>query len=198
MDRESQASGGRGPKPALRAAALAARRSLAGSERQRASREVVSRLLDLPELRDAEVVVLYAALADETDVGTAVTPLLLRGARTVFPRVEGDRLVLVAASDPRTLQSGYRGIREPVGPEVPLASVDAIVVPGVAFDPRGGRLGQGGGHYDRLLPTLPGAAVSIGVCFACQMAPDVPLDDHDVSVDIVVSDRAVYRNGSRA
>lgn len=185
-------------KTALRAAALAARRSLRTGERATASNAVVERLVALPELRRAQVVLLYAALAEETDVGALVAPLRERGARTLFPRVRGEQLDLVEASDLRTLQLGYRGIHEPVGPAVDAGSVQAVIAPGVAFDPHGGRLGQGGGHYDRLLAGLPDEAVRIGVCFAGQMVPDVPRDAHDLRVDLVVTDRAVYRTGARA
>jgi 5-formyltetrahydrofolate cyclo-ligase len=185
-------------KAALRAATLAARRALRTGERAEASLTVVGRLVALPELRRAEVVLLYAALAEETDVGAAVAPLRARGVRTLFPRVRGDRLDLVAASDLRTLQLGYRGIHEPVGPAIDPDSVDAVVTPGVAFDPHGGRLGQGGGHYDRLLASLPDDTVRIGVCFACQVVPRVPRDHHDLPVDLVVTDRAVYRTHARA
>lgn len=185
-------------KAALRAATLAARRSLRTGERAAASKSIVERLMGLPELRAAKVVLLYAALAEEADIGAAVAPLREREVRTVFPRVRGEQLELVAASDLRTLQLGYRGIREPIGPAIDPSVVDAVLAPGVAFDPHGGRLGQGGGHYDRLLPTLPTTAVRIGVCFACQVVPDVPCDPHDLPVDLVVTDRAVYRTGARA
>jgi 5-formyltetrahydrofolate cyclo-ligase len=185
-------------KAALRAATLAARRALRTGQRDAASRTIVERLLGLPELRDARVVLLYAALSEEADVGALVAPLHERDARTVFPRVRGDRLELVAASDLRTLQLGYRGIQEPVGPAVEPATIEAVLVPGVAFDPHGGRLGQGGGHYDRLLAALPEDTVRVGVCFACQVVPDVPREAHDLPVDVVVSDRAVYRTNGRA
>ena len=184
-------------KAALRTAAVAARRTLRTGERAIASQAIVERLRVLPELREARVVLLYAALAEEADVSALIGPLHRRGARTIFPRVSGDRLELVAASDLRTLQLGYRGIREPVGPTVDAASIDAVITPGVAFDPHGGRLGQGGGHYDRLLSSMPGEAVRVGVCFACQVVPDVPREDHDLPVDLVVTERAVYRTDAR-
>src|SRR5680860_1246276 len=141
---------------------MAARRSLRAGERATASRAIVERLRGLPELRKARIVLLYAALAEEADVGALIAPLHARGVRTVFPRVLGEKLELVAASDLRTLQLGYRGIREPVGPVVDPAAIDAVIAPGVAFDPHGGRLGQGGGHYDRLLASLQAEAVRIG------------------------------------
>jgi 5-formyltetrahydrofolate cyclo-ligase len=185
-------------KVALRRATLQARRELTRGERQAASAAAVERLLRLPELRrDVHTVLLYAAQPDELDVGGLVGPLRARGVRTLFPRVRGDHLELVAASDLLTLTLGYRGIHEPTGPAIDPAVVDAAVVPGVAFDPHGARLGRGGGHYDRLLAALPEGCVRIGACFSCQVVPAVPMEPHDEPVDLVVTDRAVHRAGGR-
>jgi 5-formyltetrahydrofolate cyclo-ligase len=182
-----------GQKQPLRAATRAARRALSLGDRTAASELAVQRLLALPELRTVGTVLLYAALAEELDVGAAVAPLRARGVRSLFPRVQGEELDLVEAGDLRTLQLGHRGIREPVGPVVPVDEVDVVVVPGVAFDPHGGRLGQGGGHYDRLLVRLRPETARIGICFSCQVVPVVPRETHDEPVDLVVTDRAVHR-----
>jgi 5-formyltetrahydrofolate cyclo-ligase len=181
-------------KAALRASIRDARRELSLGERQEAARAVVDRLLRLPELRRARTVLLYAAVGDELDVGGLVAPLREAGARTLFPRVRGDRLELVAASDLLTLTLGYRGIQEPVGPAVDPSVVEVAVVPGVAFDLRGMRLGRGGGHYDRLLAALPDTCARIGAAFSCQLVPAVPHLEHDEPVDLVVTERATYRN----
>jgi 5-formyltetrahydrofolate cyclo-ligase len=184
-------------KAALRAATLSARRELTRGERQQASLAAVERLRNLPELRRLDTVLLYAALPDELDVGGLVGPLRAAGVRTLFPRVRGDELELVAAADLLTLTLGYRGINEPTGPAIDPGVVDAAIVPGVAFDPHGARLGRGGGHYDRLLAQLPDDAVRIGVCFSCQVVPSVPLAAHDEPVDVVVTERAIHRGNSR-
>jgi 5-formyltetrahydrofolate cyclo-ligase len=180
-------------KAALRSSALSARRELGPSERQQASQVAVARLQRLPELRRARTVLLYAALADELDVGGLVGPLRAAGVRTLFPRVRGDRLDLVAASDLLTLTLGHRGVQEPAGPAIDPALVEAAVVPGVAFDPRGTRLGRGGGHYDRLLANLPESCARIGACFSCQLVPAVPREPHDQPVDVIVTERAAHR-----
>lgn len=197
-------------KAALRATALAARREMSRDERREASEAIVRRLLDLPELRGRThpagtgrpvatdersdpAIALYAALSEEVDLSSAVEVLQGRGWRTLFPRVRGDELDLVAVTDLRMLALGYRGIGEPAGPKIEPAVVRVVVAPGVAFDPHGGRLGQGGGHYDRLLPTLPADAVRIGAAFACQLVPAVPRAAHDAAVDIVVTERATHR-----
>jgi 5-formyltetrahydrofolate cyclo-ligase len=184
-------------KAALRASAAAARRALDRTSRAQASTAVVTRLLELSSLRRARTVLLYAASRDEVDLAHLIDPLSRRGVRTLFPRVRDDELELVATADLRTLQLGYRGIREPVGPRIGPEVVEVVVAPGLAFDPHGGRIGQGGGHYDRLLATLPDATLRIGVCFACQVVPQVPREAHDQPVDLVVTERATYRTGAR-
>jgi 5-formyltetrahydrofolate cyclo-ligase len=184
-------------KKALRGAAIAARCHLGTDERRVASEAAVERLLDLPELRDVDTVLLYAALEDELDVGAAISALRRRGTRTLLPKVRGGRLELIATGELHSLAVGYRGIREPDGPSIDPEVVDVAVVPGVAFDPVGGRLGRGGGHYDRLLPSLPSDAPRIGMCFACQLVPMVPREPHDAAIDVVVSEHAVYRTNAR-
>lgn len=180
-------------KQSLRETASAARRGLSPAERREASQRVVRHLLRLPALRRPATVLVYAATPEEVELSALVPRLHERGARTLFPRIRDRHLELVAAADVSRLALGRRGIREPPGPAVDPDRVDVAVVPGVAFDPHGGRLGRGGGHYDRLLPRLPERAVVLGVCFACQVVPRVPMQRHDVPVDVVVTERAVYR-----
>lgn len=180
-------------KDSLRATASASRRGLSPDERRDATRGALRRLLRLPALRHPEVVLAYAATPAELDLADLLARLQERGARTLLPRLRGDDLELVAVTDVSRLAVGRRGVREPGGPEVPPSEVDVAIVPGVAFDPHGGRLGRGGGHYDRLLPRLPLDATRIGVCYSCQMVPRVPVEEHDAPVDLVVTERAVYR-----
>lgn len=179
-------------KEALRGSARAARRSLDGPARALAVEAIATRLAELPELLDARTVLIYAASPEEVDVSATAQLLRDRGTMTLYPRVQGSELELVEVSDPAELEAGHRGIAEPVGPAIDPVVVDAVLVPGVAFDRRGGRLGQGGGHYDRLLPRLI-PAVSIGVAFACQIVPNVPRAAHDAMVDLVVTERSLQR-----
>lgn len=180
-------------KATLRTAAAAARRSLSPEERQRASERIVARLLALPELGPARTIVTYAAIREEADVEVAVAAWQERGKRILFPRVRGSELDLASVADPRLLRIGYRGVPEPTGPRVDPVIVDAVLVPGTAFDPRGGRLGSGGGHYDRLLPRLPAHAVRIGIGFSCQLVPHVPREEHDALMHLVVTEGGVHR-----
>lgn len=179
-------------KVALRRSARDARRALSPAARAAATAAIRERLAGLPELAGVGTVLVYAAGATEVEVRGATDDLRGRGVTTLYPRVRGEHLDLVAVDDPGELVVGHRDILEPAGPSDDPTTVDAVLVPGVAFDLRGGRLGQGGGHYDRLLPGI-GDAVRIGIAFACQIVPSVPRLEHDVAVDIVVTERSVQR-----
>ena len=104
------------------------------------------------------------------------------GKVVVLPRVEGRQMHAVMG--PPEVVSAF-GIPEPVGDAVDPMSIDLVVVPGLAFTVDGHRLGQGGGFYDRFLPTT--RAATIAVCFSEQMVDELPFDDHDVVVDQVIS-----------
>jgi 5-formyltetrahydrofolate cyclo-ligase len=184
-------------KRQLRTSTLDARRRVSREERRAASAAVVERLLPMQEMQRARTVLLYAAMPEEVDLTGLVGPLRQRDVRTLFPRVRGPRLELVAASDLLTLQLGHRGVREPAGPSIDPAVVDVAVLPGAAFDPHGGRLGMGGGHYDRLLAELAEETLRIGVCFSCQVVPKVPRESHDEPVDLVITERARYTTEAR-
>lgn len=180
-------------KSALRTSARAARAAMSVAERAAASTRIVARLERMPEMRRARTVLLYAASRAEADPAGLLPHLHVRGIRTLYPRVRDDHLELIAVDDLTSLQAGYRGIAEPAGAATGPSAVDLAVVPGVAFDPAGGRLGQGGGHYDRLLAAIPRAALRVGVCFACQVVPRVPREPHDAPVDVVVTERVTHR-----
>jgi len=145
------------------------------------------------ETRRPVTVLAYAAMADELDLGPLIEALRGRGARILYPRVRGPELELAAAPDSSVLAIGHRGVREPQGPTIDPDVVDLALVPGVAFDVHGARLGHGGGHYDRLLPRLPDTCVTVGVAFACQVVPRVPLESHDRRVDVVVTEAGAHR-----
>lgn len=179
-------------KHQLRAALDTRRRALPETERRDRSVAACDRLAGLPELAAAGLVALYAALPDEADPGPARDTLEHAGCRIALPRVtDAGTLVMVAVDG--ELAPGYRGVLEPTGEPLPVDAIDVVVVPGVAFDRDGGRLGRGGGHYDRLLASVAGSTTSIGFAFSFQLIEHVPLLDHDQLVDVIVTDEEVVR-----
>lgn len=177
-------------KAELRRAMIMARRPLAGSERARLSSALCALLLAQSAWRQAGAVLLFAPMPDELDIWSLATAALAAGKRLGFPCYErvGDayrpREVRNLETD---LGEGWYGIREPRTscPVLGLNPLDLILVPGVAFDRHGRRLGRGKGYYDRMLRGLPGT--KCGVAFDEQVVPAVPVAPHDIYLNCIVT-----------
>lgn len=180
-----------GTKAALRHVLRSARRAIADDVREAAHRRMARSLMCLREgLAAGGYVALYAASPGEADPTGLVD--LVPDQDFAFPRVHGAQLELVACA-PGDLVAGYRGILEPPPRHraIPLSQVRMLVVPGLAFDRAGHRLGQGGGHYDRLVARLRASAypgLIVGLAYALQVVPEVPHEAHDERVDVVVTE----------
>ncbi len=137
----------------------------------------------------------YAAISGEVETRQIIRKALLDGKRVAVPVTVASkkRLIAVEVSDPkRDLQGkGPLGIPEP-HPKKRLSfarkKLDLVLVPGVAFDAHGRRLGRGGGYYDRFLSTLPGGVPKIGLAFRFQVVDDLPFEKHDKPVSLVLTD----------
>lgn len=156
---------------------------------------IAARVLELPEMRDATAVLLYGASAEEADPAPLERALRAAGVRIAYPRIAGPaELELHWVSDPGSLVSGPFGLREPAAdePSAELGEISAIVVPGIAFDAGGNRLGFGGGYYDRLLSAdrLPH---TVGIAYDEQVFAEVPHDAVDRPVDMVVTPTRTMR-----
>jgi len=185
-------------KSELRKRILAARDALAPAARHDFSARIAPRLLAIPSYRAARCVAAYVGFGTEFDTGAFVADVLTRDKKLVLPRVERTTrsLRLYAVRDPETeLVPGVWGIREPspdTCPEVPLAAVEFVLIPGVAFTARRERLGYGGGYYDRLILALEGRAVLVAAAFGLQIVPELPVTKTDQKVDLVVTEEAEY------
>ena len=136
----------------------------------------------------ATTVLLYYPLADEVDVRPLILMAHQAGHRVLLPVVVGKELELRIYEGEESLRTGAYNIMEPVGPLFPpeeYSQIELAIVPGMAFDAAGHRLGRGKGYYDRLLPQLT-AAYKIGVCYPFQFVSDVPSEEHDVRMNEVV------------
>lgn len=179
-------------KRALRSATRKARRALDVDERRHASATIAARLLALKDLTRAGTLAVFAATEEEPDIAAALPAFRARGVRLLLPRVIGDDLELCGFAADDELVPGFRGLLEPTGAAIAVGEVDAVVLPAVALDPHGHRLGRGGGHYDRLLARLDPDTLTVGVCFSCQVVPSVPRLAHDRPVDVVITERSVH------
>ncbi|MEX2562596.1 MAG: 5-formyltetrahydrofolate cyclo-ligase [Nitriliruptoraceae bacterium] len=178
-------------KRQLRSQMRQARRRLDPATVATASEAVASRLITLPEITHAHVVMIYGAAPDEIDPQGCEQPLRDRGARITYPRVEGNRLMVVEVAANSAFSTGFAGIQEPLGPPTDPQTVDVVVVPGLGFDRTGRRLGQGKGYYDQLLPTM--RAIRIAVAFDEQIVDEIPTDAHDQAMDVIVTPSQLIR-----
>lgn len=167
------------------------KRQLGAERLHQLSFGVISRVLTHPRVKSAGTILLYYSLPDEVYTHSLADTMLLCGKRVVLPRVTGEgHMELRLYTGPRDLAPGAYNIMEPTG-EVfnDYGQIDVAIIPGVAFDSRGNRLGRGKGYYDRFLPLISGA-YKIGLCFDFQMVPRIPADSHDIAMDEVVSQSA--------
>lgn len=185
-------------KGALRAAIDRLRAGLDPEEIARRSRAICTHLLESPPLaalpRDATVA-LFLSLPGEVDTDPIWEALSARGHRCVFPRVvRGEpRLRFSPLALGEEVERGPLGVRQPPArEEAPLEAIDLFLVPGQAFDRLGGRLGRGRGYYDATLAAAP-RAERIGLGFREQLLPLVPMLDHDLPMDWIVTDERVLR-----
>lgn len=129
---------------------------------------------------------LYHSLKDEVDTHAFIRKWS-REKRILLPVVTGDDLELRLYTGPEDLTVGAYGIEEPTGALfTDYSTIDLIVVPGVAFDRDGNRLGRGKGYYDRLLPRIP-SAYKIGICFPFQVVDEVPAEPFDIRMDEIIT-----------
>ena len=169
---------------------MAARARLTPEERRSRSLAVAGRVEALEAVRSARTLAAYTALGGEVDPLALVETCVARGVRVVFPRiVAGERRLAFAGCAPHELVRGALGAAEPPpsAAEVPLDSIDAVVLPGVAFTPDGHRLGRGGGYYDATLARMP-RAFKIGLAFELQLVPALPFEPHDVRLDAIATE----------
>ncbi|MBR1868935.1 MAG: 5-formyltetrahydrofolate cyclo-ligase [Bacteroidales bacterium] len=148
-----------------------------------ASGRIRVRIEALPEFRRAETVLLYCSMSGELPTSGWIAEWS-KSKRIVLPRVAGETLELREYS-PDLMETGYMGIPEPSAEAeaVSPSEVDLAIVPGVAYDLSGGRLGHGGGFYDRLLPLL--RCPKFGVCLPFRIVDKVPEGEFDARVDRV-------------
>ena len=145
---------------------------------------IVARLRQ--QLTEAQTIVAYYPLPDEVDVRQLLDVWIAEGKTVFLPKVTGeDTMQLRRYTGRDSLQEGAFHILEPMGELMTdEVSVDVVLVPGVAFDAEGHRLGRGRGYYDRFLRTCK--ARTIGVCFDFQKVDEVPVDAFDITIDEVV------------
>ena len=150
------------------------------------SAKILAALETHPAFRTAHTVLLYHSLKDEVDTHEFIRKWSSKK-QILLPVVVGNELEVRKYTTPEELVQGAFGIKEPMGELFTnYALIDLIVVPGVAFDTKGNRLGRGKGYYDRLLPHIP-SAYKAGICFPFQIVEEVPAESFDIRMDEIIT-----------
>ncbi len=187
-------------KSEQRARALRSRRSLSSEEIGSLSDAVARRFLELPEFKEARVVATYIAKADEVQTSGIVAASLAAGKTLIVPRADPatGALSFVPIGSMAELSPGHFGVLEPRpgAGEVPLGAADVVVIPVVAWDEKGHRLGYGKGYFDRALSSHPGP-LRVGLALEAQKAPTLPQSPNDVPLDVIATEARVLRLGRR-
>ena len=186
-------------KAKLRQQVRAWRDDLSAHDQEVLTEEVEARLVQLPVFNEAKTVLTYARFGSEAGTTGIVARILMSGRRLVLPRVEGDQLALCVITNPvMDLTPGKWGIPEPVAglPTVKTSEIDLFLLPGLAFDEHGGRLGYGRGFFDRVLADA-GGGTKIGLAFEGQMVDKVPVTKTDVPMDMIVTSDRIIRCGAK-
>jgi 5-formyltetrahydrofolate cyclo-ligase len=175
-----------GVKAAFRAEVLAVRRTLTADQRAEAGRSLRDAVLSMPEAEMAGTVAAYYSVGNEPDTRGLLFALWKRGTYVLLPLLlpDGD-LDWASFEGPESLATGPRGLLEPTEPArgvMAVTSADLVLVPAVAVDRRGTRLGRGGGSYDRALARVGPAIPTVALLHAGELRERVPSGEHDVPV----------------
>lgn len=170
------------------------------AQRNAKNRTICEHLCGTEEFAGAHVIMMFLSLDHEVETSAAITHAFDQGKTIVVPRVlwRARRLVpIILTSLACPMKIDRYGLREPIDAE-PLAvtQIDLVVTPGVGFDRQGRRLGRGGGFYDRFLRDSGVAAVTCGLAFEEQIMPSVPVQNHDIAIDMLITDAGVSRFGT--
>lgn len=172
----------RGQRASIPTSAVAAR-----------SAALCARLLEAPEMASATGVALFWPIErfKEVDLRSVDASLRARDRRVAYPEIDPETRVMTFrfVDDPLSLSPCELGFFAPPASAAVATQLDVVVVPGIAFDPQGYRIGYGAGFYDQSLPTVCPPAIAIGVAFDFQLAADIPFAEHDVPVDVIITDR---------
>lgn len=170
------------------------RQKLSQEYREKAGQAICAAVLALPQTQAAKTIFCYVSIGDEVDTGELITAALAAGKRVCVPKTwAGGTMQARQITGLQELQPAAFGLLEPPedAPLVPPAAIDLVVVPALACDETGCRLGYGGGYYDRFLPQAGGTTLCL--CYATLLQKKLPGGPLDVPVQLVVTEKAVLQ-----
>ena len=179
----------RSRKTALRREMTAARKNMPDSERSAAGLSIRDAALALPEIQMAGTIAAYISIGTEPDTRGLVYALWKRGSYVLLPLLlADDDLDWASYEGPASLAAGPRGLLQPTEPPrgvTAVSSADLVIVPALAVDSAGRRLGRGGGSYDRALARVGAAVPTLALVYDGELVEEVPAGDHDQQVSMI-------------
>ena len=173
-------------KKALRAEIRAKKRAMTAQEIEEKSAALAKAFYETAEYKNAKTIYGYLPYNQEVRTTQMLAHALADGKQVAVPKVYGDEMKFILLSDLSQVAKGYAGIPEPVADGPVAADPTALVLmPGLAFDPEGHRLGYGGGFYDKFLAAEPDHS-TLALCYDFQMLPHLDTESYDIPVDRVL------------
>ncbi|NVM21992.1 MAG: 5-formyltetrahydrofolate cyclo-ligase [Desulfobacterales bacterium] len=187
-------------KSEIRRKTLAGRDALSDKERSEKSKAITERLLEFANFLEARIVLFYMNSGSEVITEAMIRNALEHEKIVALPLIDQKekQIVPLKIDDiDRDVRPGYRRIREPIPQRckvIPVKHINLAIIPGIAFDERGGRIGYGTGFYDQFIPLLDATTRKVALAFECQIVSQIPMEPHDRYVDIIVTEkRIIYK-----
>ena len=187
-------------KTEIRRSGFARRNALPKEERAEKSAAIMERLFDFANFLESRIVLFYMNYGSEVDTEPMIRRALELEETVALPLVDTRKKKILPfriENLDRDVRPGYRGIREPIPQrckQIPVEYINLAIIPGVAFDERGGRIGHGVGVYDRFIPKLDITTRKVALAFECQIVAQIPMEPHDRYTDIIITEkRIVYK-----
>jgi len=158
---------------------------------------IADNFFSMDAVRDANIILAYYSYNNEVNTHGIIENLISMNKKIALPICKKDQADIAVSfiSSKAELKPGIFGIQEPVSEmssSVRPETIDVVIVPGIAFDRKGNRIGYGKGYYDRFLCSLSPSQLKIGLCFDFQLFDELPFDSHDVPVDCVITESHIY------
>ena len=187
-------------KEKLRKKWMNKRNKIAKNEGDKKSEQIRKKVLSLKEVNESKNIMIYVSYRSEVSTDKLIISLLNNNKKIFAPYCIKDekRMEIVEIKNPaQDLEKGAYGIKEPAkrirNDKIDPENLDIVIVPAVAFSKNGYRIGYGGGYYDRFLERLSNKTISIGINYEEMLFNAVPKEDHDLAVDMVITDKRILR-----
>ena len=159
--------------------------------------EIAERMVFSKEFKEAKTIMVYLNMPGEVNTAHIIKNAFEAGKKVAVPQVNWKKETMKAVeleSMDHPLETVKMGLKEPTDAKtIPAGEIDLVIVPGVAFDEKLNRLGRGGGYYDRFLSKPKFNAIKCGIAFDLQVVENIPTDDHDQKMDILITENRIIR-----